>query len=577
MSFLEKEFRPFSFRWFIQRIMVVIRERRLPDLYLIRKKMKRPAVTAKAPPASVAKPMHRRNRLGMTEFEEHLISDEAGDFGKFPVFPQQPERKKYINEFFDQVYVISHRLRSAERLRIVSRLQQLNIEAVVTECEGELALGKDTGINLYDENSAGYRQTFRKILSDAVDNNYRKILCLQDAVVFSHGFHDKFRLAAGKLPDNWKILFLGDIKDNLKKTGIFALGIHTGIFPQIIGELDRNEPSGISGIMHDIAAQDRSQCIVLSPHLVIPDISGKRLNNTSMAESVCNMYGWDYDDYDHEDERALISVIMPAYNAARTIERSIRSILNQSYTNLEMIVSNDGSQDNTSDIVKKLMKEDPRVKLIDNKVNRGCYFARNDAVRETSGKYIAIQDADDLSFSRRLEKQLIPIVSGNAEFTLSWILRSRLDISAFDDKDEQAMMKIALENRQLQENGRYGYWDKPILGFMTSFYKKSLFEELGLFWEYRFGSDAEFFERILFHRTGMVIPMGEENVHTFLRKTGFIPGIFKRIEEILLISAEMNEQNITNTYQKEELNNFIQNYRKKYLGEYGYEYPRLDG
>ena len=142
--------------------------------------------------------------------------------------------------------------------------------------------------------------------------------------------------------------------------------------------------------------------------------------------------------------------------------------------------------------------------------------------------------------------------------------------------DEQAMMQKAIESRQLQPNGKYGYWDRPILGFMTSLFRKSLFEELGLFWEHRYGADAEYFERILFHRTNRVIPLGEPNVHSLLRNTDHIPGIYRRIEEILLISAEMNDQNITHSYSKEDLNRFIENYRNKYHGKFEYSYPKLN-
>jgi glycosyltransferase involved in cell wall biosynthesis len=266
---------------------------------------------------------------------------------------------------------------------------------------------------------------------------------------------------------------------------------------------------------------------------------------------------------------------MPAYNAERTIEKSIRSILRQSYRNLELIVADDCSNDNTRGVVKELARNDSRVRLVERKVNQGCYFARNDALRASSGKYIAIQDADDISLARRIEKQLIPLAAGDALFTLAWILRSRLKITDLDPDDEPGMIRKVLENRVLRPDKSYGYWDRPILGFMTSMYERSLFEELGLFWEYRFGADAEFFERIIFSRTGKILKPEEPNVHSLLLGTDSIPGIYRRVEQILLISAEMNEQNITRSYHSGALNSFIANYRAKYTGNFDYTYPEF--
>jgi glycosyltransferase involved in cell wall biosynthesis len=267
---------------------------------------------------------------------------------------------------------------------------------------------------------------------------------------------------------------------------------------------------------------------------------------------------------------------MPAYNAERTIEKSIRSILRQSYRNLELIVADDCSKDNTREIVKAICKMDSRVHLVARSVNQGCYFARNDALRATSGKYIAVQDADDISLEKRIEKQLIPIVSGDAMFTLAWIMRSRLKITELNMDDEPGMIRKVLDNRVLRPDKSYAYWDRPILGFMTSVFERSLFEELGLFWEYRFGADAEYFERIIFSKTGRILKPDEPNVHSFLLGTDSIPGIYRRVEQILLISAEMNEQNITRSYHADHLNEFISNYRAKYTGNYDYKYPKFE-
>lgn len=89
-----------------------------------------------------------------------------------------------------------------------------------------------------------------------------------------------------------------------------------------------------------------------------------------------------------------ISVIIPAYNAEKTIERCLNSVIEQSYTNLEVIVVNDGSKDGTLLIASKVAKNDSRVKVI-SKQNGGAASARNVGLKIASGEFITFLDADD--------------------------------------------------------------------------------------------------------------------------------------------------------------------------------------
>ena len=101
----------------------------------------------------------------------------------------------------------------------------------------------------------------------------------------------------------------------------------------------------------------------------------------------------------------LVSVITPAYNAAPFIGDTVRSVLMQTYRNLEIIVADDGSTDETANIVKALAKEDPRVKYV-HQSNAGQSAARNAAIAEAKGVYLAFLDADDLFLPSKLKKQV---------------------------------------------------------------------------------------------------------------------------------------------------------------------------
>jgi glycosyltransferase involved in cell wall biosynthesis len=104
-------------------------------------------------------------------------------------------------------------------------------------------------------------------------------------------------------------------------------------------------------------------------------------------------------------EFPLISVIVPAYNAQQYIGETLQSIIHQSYPHLEIIVTDDGSDDGTADIVKKTMKKDRRVLLLQ-QPNSGVAAARNKAIMRSRGDFIAPVDADDICFPNKICKLL---------------------------------------------------------------------------------------------------------------------------------------------------------------------------
>ncbi len=101
----------------------------------------------------------------------------------------------------------------------------------------------------------------------------------------------------------------------------------------------------------------------------------------------------------------LISVIMPVYNAEKYLEESIQSILNQTFTDFEFIIINDGSKDKSLEIIKRYQKKDKRIILLNNKVNLKLQRSLNKGLSIAKGKYIARMDADDISLPERFSIQ----------------------------------------------------------------------------------------------------------------------------------------------------------------------------
>ena len=111
----------------------------------------------------------------------------------------------------------------------------------------------------------------------------------------------------------------------------------------------------------------------------------------------------------------LISIIMAAYNAEKTIGHSINSVLDQTYPNFELLVVNDCSTDGTEKLVESFAAKDSRVRLISNEKNSGVSYTRKHGLEEAKGEWIAILDSDDAWAPEKLEKQIALQEKTNAD------------------------------------------------------------------------------------------------------------------------------------------------------------------
>lgn len=104
----------------------------------------------------------------------------------------------------------------------------------------------------------------------------------------------------------------------------------------------------------------------------------------------------------------MISIIMGIYNCASTLEEALDSVINQTYTDWELIMCDDGSSDNTYETAERYIKLHPeyRIKLIRHKKNNGLNKTLNDCLKEAKGEYIGRMDADDISLPTRFEKEI---------------------------------------------------------------------------------------------------------------------------------------------------------------------------
>lgn len=144
----------------------------------------------------------------------------------------------------------------------------------------------------------------------------------------------------------------------------------------------------------------------------------------------------------------MVSVIIPVYNGAEFLEDCLRSVMNQSYRDIEIIVIDDGSTDNSFSICERLAKEDRRIRLIQ-QTNSGVSAARNRGIQESGGEFITFVDADDIMVFDSIEtllkyKEDYDFVVGSFEtFRYKWSSQTILPSKAYKlNEDIQAFLEL---------------------------------------------------------------------------------------------------------------------------------------
>lgn len=115
----------------------------------------------------------------------------------------------------------------------------------------------------------------------------------------------------------------------------------------------------------------------------------------------------------------LVSIITPTFNSIKFIEQCVASVLHQTYTNWELILVDDYSADGTQEYLHQLSKQDERIKVYTLPQNRGASIARNKALEESKGRYIAFLDSDDTWEPSKLEEQIHYMQTHGLSFTYS--------------------------------------------------------------------------------------------------------------------------------------------------------------
>lgn len=176
----------------------------------------------------------------------------------------------------------------------------------------------------------------------------------------------------------------------------------------------------------------------------------------------------------------LVTVIMPAWNAERTVRAAARSILDQSWRQLELIIVDDASEDATPQVLQQIAAADPRVRVLRNRVNVGPYVSKNIALMQAKGAWITGHDADDWSFPNRLHDHMTQARATGAPASYTYMLRM-------------------LDTGELNQFSTVGGFSRDgiarVASISTLFAADFLRDRLGAWDSVRFGADSELISR----------------------------------------------------------------------------------
>ncbi len=262
----------------------------------------------------------------------------------------------------------------------------------------------------------------------------------------------------------------------------------------------------------------------------------------------------------------LISIIVPIYNVEIYLEKCLNSIINQTYKNIEILLINDGSSDNSLRICKKYQKKDKRIVLI-NKKNGGLSSARNAGIDKASGNYLLFIDSDDYIEIDMIEKLYNNIKSNNADISIC---------NFFITKKNKDRKNKSCKNFTVRDEKKYNYlynsYSLQTILSWNKLYKKCLFKNIrypeGLLHEDQYVIDE------ILNRAKIINYMTSEFLYHYVQREKSIMNTFnikrfdviKGLEKRIIFFENINRNDLVIRTKVEKLQSlyFLLNYTKKY-------------
>lgn len=433
----------------------------------------------------------------------------------------------FLNKYFDHIYILNLDRRIDKFVKTINRLTNYDITYFerFIGIDGSLpnnrkkfeeyllSLNNNNSFNKKTIPSAGsyfILQSMKLLLEDAIKKKYSRILVFQDDIIIHKNFNQLIIQYDNLLMSNWDLIYFGASQHIWKKIifssnyynannteGAFALGIDRKIFVKLIDLISKTNSPFDSGPLISIQNSSPQKCYVMYPNLIISDVTDSDCRIARDQLLISEKFRWENKNYDFDfylkkdiiklklnnniytplnslkEINDLVTVIISVYNCEMILENSIKSICNQSYTNLEILIIDDNSCDNTFNILKNLSSKDKRIKFYKNKRRKGEFVNRNFAIKNSTGKFITFHNPDQYSFNKRIEYQLT-FLKNNCQFEGCTISTNSLS------KCNLKCLKSSLLIRKRVIN-KIGYFDSVYYGADKEYIERLLISNLRIY------------------------------------------------------------------------------------------------
>ncbi|MGV2929472.1 glycosyltransferase family 2 protein [Vreelandella venusta] len=293
---------------------------------------------------------------------------------------------------------------------------------------------------------------------------------------------------------------------------------------------DREEvyPLGLSKEISENVCKENSEYIKYVEH----SLREYKKNNQKMS-------------FGAAEELPLVSVVITSFNAEETIEDSIFSILNQTYPNVEVVVCDDHSTDSTWFKLQELEKRCRGLKVFRQNSNYGTYLAKNVAINNASGEFIAFQDSDDISHPERISVQVYPLIKNKD------IVATRTKYLRYDDSSGKIIKVGGNESK---------------FGLITLLVRSCVYNEIGYFDSVRKAGDDEFMQRIRhFYGREKIVDQNVTLYCALLRENSLVADMIKRNNDG---SVEQNSSRERREYVRVFKNRYETKNKKYFLNNF---------
>jgi glycosyltransferase involved in cell wall biosynthesis len=250
----------------------------------------------------------------------------------------------------------------------------------------------------------------------------------------------------------------------------------------------------------------------------------------------------------------LVSIIIPVYNTVEYLRRCLDSVIIQTYSNIEIIVVNDGSTDGSLDVINEFSRADERIKIINHQVNKGNGVGRNRALRQAEGEYVLFVDSDDFIEPTAVEAVVNKAVGNNADV----VIFGHTEYIPYAPKNKKIISHIprisGTESREdlyksflLQQNGVLIQPWIYLIRRRLIMDHQILFDESGAYFE-----DEIFTAKVLFFTPSIAVL--KEELYHYIRRKGSITHswskkmIESRLSALMQIKEFLKEQHVFETY-----------------------------